>query len=236
MYVSPTPNIPRCAGICNQSNEWADMARCTKEESLETRSRILDAAENVFHAKGVAHTSLADIAEAADVTRGAIYWHFKNKSDLFDAMCDRVRLPMEAMVQAGAAETIDDPLGQLRANCLFVLHEAVNNCHCRKVFGILFHRCEYIDETEQILSRQQESFRNGTNTIERILRNAVAKKQLPNDLDTRLAANLFHASWGGLLNNWLFAPDSFDLAGDAERFVDACIDNLRSASSLLRPT
>jgi TetR/AcrR family acrAB operon transcriptional repressor len=210
------------------------MARCTKQEAQETRSRILDAAENVFHEQGVVSTSLADIAHAANVTRGAIYWHFKNKSDLFDAMCERVRLPMEAMVQAGADETASDPLGQLRTTCLFVLRQAALNEHTRKVFGILFHRCEYIDAADPIMSRQQESFRNGSANIQRILKNAVAKEQLSSELDISLAATMFHASWSGLLNNWLFSSESFDLGGDAERYVDACIDNLRHAPSLRR--
>lgn len=210
------------------------MARCTKEEAQETRNRILDAAEDVFHEQGVARTSLADIAAAADVTRGAIYWHFRNKSDLFDAMCERIRLPVETMVQASADQSADDPLGQLRATCLHVLREAAGNAHARKVFGILFHRCEYIDAADLIMSRQQESFHGCTDNIERILKNAVAKKQLPAELDTRLAANLFHASWSGLLNNWLFSPGSFDLARDAEKFVDACIGSLNHATSLRR--
>lgn len=208
------------------------MARCTKEEAQETRNRILDAAEDVFHRQGVARTSLAEIAAAANVTRGAIYWHFKNKDDLFDAMCARVRLPLEAMVQASADDIDGDPLGKLRATCLFVLNEAAANAQTRKVFCILFHRCEYIEGADLIMSRQQASFRQGSNNIEKILNNAVAKKQLPPDLDVALAATLFHASWSGLLNNWLFAPDSFDLASDAARLVDACIANLRHAPSL----
>ncbi|MDP1673909.1 MAG: TetR family transcriptional regulator, partial [Burkholderiales bacterium] len=57
------------------------MARRTKDEAVETRNQILDAAEKVFSARGVSRTSLADIAEAASVTRGAIYWHFKDKAD-----------------------------------------------------------------------------------------------------------------------------------------------------------
>ncbi|MBI1889929.1 MAG: TetR family transcriptional regulator [Burkholderiales bacterium] len=208
------------------------MARCTKEEAQETRNRILDAAENVFHEQGVARTSLEHIAQAADVTRGAIYWHFKNKSDLFDAMCERVRFPVEAMVQASADDKTGDPLGQLRNTCLFVLREAAENERTRKVFGILFHRCEYIDAADLIMSRQQQSFHRGTSNIERILKNAVAKGQLPADLDVRIAATMFHASWSGILNNWLFSPASFNLARDAARLVDACIDNLRHALTL----
>jgi putative PEP-CTERM system TPR-repeat lipoprotein len=65
------------------------MARRTKEEAQETRNRILDFAEHVFNEKGVSRTSLDDLARAAGVTRGAIYWHFRNKAELFDAMLAR---------------------------------------------------------------------------------------------------------------------------------------------------
>lgn len=208
------------------------MARSTKEEALETRNRILDAAENVFHAQGVVQTSLAEVAQAANVTRGAIYWHFKNKSDLFDAMCERVRLPMESMVEAGAEDVEPDPLGKLRDTCLFVLHEAVRNPHSRKVFDIIFHKCEFVDESDPIVIRQRECHLQGMENIERILRNAIARKQLPADLDVRLAGVTLHAAVDGLLNNWLFAPDSFNLDGNAERLIDACFDTLRYAPSL----
>jgi TetR/AcrR family acrAB operon transcriptional repressor len=208
------------------------MARCTKEESLETRSRILDAAEDVFYEKGVAHTSLAEVAQAANVTRGAIYWHFKNKSDLFVAMCERVSLPMEAMVKASADEFASDPLGQLRSACIFILREAMLNAHSRKVLAIMFHKCEFVDAADPIQVRQQESFHNGTANIERILGNAVKKAQLPSTLDTRLAAVMFHASLSGLLNNWLFSPVEFDLAQDAEKLIDACMTTLHAADSL----
>lgn len=211
------------------------MARCTKAEAQETRSRILDAAEEVFYAQGVTRTSLAEIAEAANVTRGAIYWHFKNKSDLFVAMCERVRLPMEAMVKASGNDQESDPLGQLRNNCVFILRETMLNEHSRKVFSIMFHKCEFVDAADPIQVRQQESFLNGTANIERILRNAVKKKQLPQNLDTRLAAIMFHASLSGLLNNWLFSPSGFDLAKNAEKMIDACIATISNGASLRQP-
>ena len=71
------------------------MARRTKEDALATRHQLLDAAERVFAEKGVSRTSLNDIAQAAGASRGAIYWHFKNKADLFNAMLERITLPME---------------------------------------------------------------------------------------------------------------------------------------------
>ncbi|HID8081069.1 TPA: TetR family transcriptional regulator, partial [Pseudomonas aeruginosa] len=49
------------------------MARKTKEESQKTRDGILDAAERVFLEKGVGTTAMADLADAAGVSRGAVY-------------------------------------------------------------------------------------------------------------------------------------------------------------------
>src|ERR1700682_3915435 len=90
------------------------MARRTKEEAQGTRHRLLDAAEHVFHEKGVAHASLEEIAAAAEVTRGAIYWHFKDKAELFDAMMQRVVLPVEEMLAHSDCCAEADPLEFLR--------------------------------------------------------------------------------------------------------------------------
>ncbi|MGN6056860.1 TetR family transcriptional regulator, partial [Pseudomonas aeruginosa] len=58
------------------------MARKTKEESQKTRDGILDAAERVFLEKGVGTTAMADLADAAGVSRGAVYGHYKNKIEV----------------------------------------------------------------------------------------------------------------------------------------------------------
>ncbi len=65
------------------------MARKTKLQALETRQQILNAAIWEFSARGVASTSLTDIANAAGVSRGAIYWHFKNKVELFNGVWEQ---------------------------------------------------------------------------------------------------------------------------------------------------
>jgi AcrR family transcriptional regulator len=64
--------------------------RWTRERRLEqTRSLLLDAAEEVFAEKGFMAASLDDIAFAAGYTKGAIYKHFTTKEDLFLAVSDR---------------------------------------------------------------------------------------------------------------------------------------------------
>nr|ADO32809.1 truncated multiple transferable resistance repressor [Neisseria gonorrhoeae] len=60
--------------------------RKTKTEALKTKEHLMLAALETFYRKGIARTSLNEIAQTAGVTRGALYWHFKNKEDLFDAL------------------------------------------------------------------------------------------------------------------------------------------------------
>jgi TetR/AcrR family acrAB operon transcriptional repressor len=86
------------------------VARRTKEEALATRNRLLDAAELLFQAQGVSQTTLQQIAQQAGATRGAIYWHFKDKADLFNAMMERVILPLEA----GPKATLRRPAATIR--------------------------------------------------------------------------------------------------------------------------
>ncbi|MFS1286578.1 TetR family transcriptional regulator [Pseudomonas piscis] len=71
------------------------MARKTAAEAARTRRRILEAASELFSREGVSSTTLDQIARQAGVTRGAIYWHFKGKQDLLDALFSEQTLPLE---------------------------------------------------------------------------------------------------------------------------------------------
>ena len=135
------------------------MARRTKEDALATRHRILDAAEQVFESQGVARTSLQQIAAAAGVTRGAIYWHFKDKAELFSAMMDRVLLPCEwAMDDAELIEEEQtDPLSAVTALALAPLEQLSTDERLRRVFTIAMHFTEYADEMSPVLTRCDEA-------------------------------------------------------------------------------
>ena len=80
------------------------MVRRTKEEAQETRAQIIEAAERAFYKRGVARTTLADIAELAGVTRGAIYWHFNNKAELVQALLDSLHETHDHLARASESE------------------------------------------------------------------------------------------------------------------------------------
>lgn len=202
------------------------MVRRTKQEALETRNRILDTAERVFQDKGVSRTSLADIAAAAGVTRGAIYWHFDNKADLFSAMLMRVTLPMEALTESAGAEDSDDPLGSVRACALEVLRRTATDPQCQRVFEIVSHKCEYVDEMAQLRARHLVGRGQCLARIEKGFRNAVRKGQLPQATDARRAAIGLHALIDGLIKNWVLDPAGFALGREAGKMIDCYISGL----------
>lgn len=199
---------------------------------MATRCRLLDSAERLFSRSGVSHTSLADIADAAGVTRGAIYGHFRNKADLFNAMLDRTRLPLEELIASLADAAEPDPLATIQRIMLICLRDSQCDVHRRLVFDIVFNRCELVDEMGPVLCRIRENAREGMSNIELGLINAKSRHQLPDSLDVRLAASMLHAQIGGLIRDSMLVPQRFDFVRDGERMVAAAFDMLRYSSAL----
>lgn len=202
------------------------MVRKTKEEALETRQRILVTAECIFHHKGVAHTSLHDIAEAAGVTRGAIYWHFKNKTDLIDAMLQQVVLPMEEAFRVQVEDTQLDPIEQLRSCNAIALRSLRDDERIRRIVEILFFKCEYVDETADMQRRHISSRALSLHRIENWIRSAIEAKLLSPDLDPAKQAISLHALTDGLLLNWLLVPESFDVVELGTQMTDIFLRGL----------
>ena len=202
------------------------MARNTKEEAQETRTRILDTAEQIFSEKGVSRTALSDIAEAAGVTRGAIYWHFKNKVDLFDAMMQRVTLPMEQITQRLSDTELEDPIAYIRASALNVLLRLAKDEQTRRVFDIMSNKCEYVDEMEALRARHHESCMECIGRVETGFKNAVKKGQLPMHVNTPRAARGMHALIEGMISNSLLDRHFISLTKDAEPIIDIYLSGL----------
>lgn len=211
------------------------MARRTKEEAQETRSRILDAAERVFYEKGVSGSCLEDIAGAAEVTRGAIYWHFKDKGELFDAMMQRVVLPAEEMLERAESGGEADPLQLLRRATIEVLVRTAQDPRMQRVFEIAYHKCEYVGDAIGVRARHIASQNECLKTIELGFHACVAGGQLPASVNPRVAAVGAMSLVSGLIANWVLDPASFPLKRHAEALVDIYFRGLVSTPAKPAP-
>jgi TetR/AcrR family acrAB operon transcriptional repressor len=203
------------------------MVRRTKQEALETRDGILDAAEHVFHERGVSRTSLQEIAQAAGVTRGAIYWHFKDKSDVFNAMMLRVTLPMEEAAKRTDDPLLTDPVAHLRDCFVDVLTKTANDPQVKRVFEIAMHKVEYVAEVQAVRDRHLQARDECHEHIERGLGVAMKRGQLSKRLPPKAAALGMHALIDGLLQNWMLDPSAFDLVKVGSQVIDTYLAGLR---------
>jgi TetR/AcrR family acrAB operon transcriptional repressor len=204
------------------------MPRRTKEEAQATRGSILDAAERVFHDKGVAHASLEDIATEAAVTRGAIYWHFRDKAELFDAMMQRVVLPVEEMLESAGGGGDADPLEVLRGATLAVLLRTAKDERTQRVFDIAYHKCEYVGDAAGVRERHVASQAQCLKAIERGFRACVKAGRLPKSVSPREAAIGAMSLVSGLISNWVLDRGGFSLKRHAAPLVDAYFRGLAS--------
>ena len=202
------------------------MARRTKEDALETRDQILDAAEHVFQRRGVSRTSLQEIAQEAGLTRGAIYWHFQNKADVFDAMLQRVTLPMVANFNSQPEAEAADPLQHVRRNVATAFHQTVHDQQVRRVFEVASHKVEYVDELQALRDRHIRERAECLVDLGRLLALAVQCGQLRPGVPVPSATVGLHSLIDGLMHNWLLNPESFDLEAVGAQALDTYLAGL----------
>jgi len=204
------------------------MVRRTKEEAAETREQVLDAAERVFRQRGVGHASLAEVADAAGVTRGAIYHHFASKAEVFEAMLARAEMPIDMAFDATRLP-VADPLAMVRDMAVKALQHLASSDRVRNIFEVAFLRCEYTDELAPVEQRHLHERAQCLTLSNGLLDQAVARGQLPAGTDTRMASRMLYAFIGGLMRDWVQAPDTFDMNVAAPQAVDLFLAGLRAA-------
>ena len=200
------------------------MARKTKQQAQETRQHILDVALRLFSQQGVSSTSLAEIAKAAGVTRGAIYWHFKNKSDLFSEIWELAKPNIDELETEYQAKFPDDPLSVLREILIYVLETTVTEERRRLLMEIIFHKCEFVGEIASVQLVERSLCLENYDRIEKTLRHCMDVNMLPENLNTRRVAVIMRSYISGIMENWLFAPESFDLKNEARHYVAVLLE------------
>lgn len=76
------------------------MARKTKAEAEKTRRDILRAALDLFYEKGYSKTTFDEIAKRINLTKGAVYWHFRNKPDIVSALIKEAFERVTAVIES----------------------------------------------------------------------------------------------------------------------------------------
>lgn len=201
------------------------MARKTKEEAQKTRDLILDAAEFVFCEKGVTHATMADIAERAGVSRGAVYGHYKNKIEVALEMCRRA-LDKPSLFEKRAE--YDSPLVFLRALYLEFLRGYVESGSLQRVLEIMYCKCEESEENRPILDLKESWESQCQQDCMSVMEQAISKGELPVNLGVSLACMYLDSLVNGLCGSILSSVSrQSDFWQNTERILDTGLDALK---------
>ena len=195
------------------------MVKKTKAEALKTRQLLIDTAIAQFAARGVTNTTLNDIADAAQVTRGAIYWHFENKIQLFNEIWLQQPALSELITIDLTAEWQNNPLRLMREKLILGIQYIATNPRQRALMQILYHKCEF---HEEMLSEQyiREKIGFSHPQMRSLLIQAIARGQLSPSLDLDVILIILHGCFSGIVKNWLMNQGQYDLFSQAPALVD----------------
>lgn len=216
------------------------MVRKTKAEAEQTREALLDAAETIFFEKGVARTTLGEIACAAGLTRGALYWHFRNKAEVVKALIDRVELPIDRFLTEIAEARPEERNLLPRMRDLFkqVYSDLAESEKHQKVFTILIQGTELVGEMQPLQDHFDAKDRAFSSALCRVLERCRRNGELAPAAEPVIVANAIHAFFIGIL--MLVLRNHVDvrlcLSRDAPAMIDLFFAGLARGSDMGTPT
>lgn len=196
----------------NISTKSLGSRRKNSEMSEETRQKIVEAAENVFCEKGVCNSTIEDIALMAGMTRGAVYWHFRDKHEILLAVLKSVRFPIEDI---SPGQSFEDSCNRIKAAFL----ETIKIPHALRVAKILLHTSDLTDNQSPVHLRLTSIRLHLKTYFEQVLKSAMLNGELPKDIDEKelhaLAVTL-RAVITGLLFELMLELDEKKLASEID--------------------
>ncbi|WP_336340608.1 acrEF/envCD operon transcriptional regulator [Enterobacter cloacae] len=201
------------------------MARKKKAEAQQTRQQLIEAAIGQFATRGVTNTTLTDIADAAKVTRGAVYWHFTSKTEIFNAIWEQ-QLPLRDLIRDRLSlSEKDDPLLMLREQFITALQYIAREPRQWALLQILYHKCEF---TSDMVSEYEIRKRIGFNNdfLRATLERCISRNIISSQVNVDLTLIVFHGFFSGIIKNWLMNNDSFNLYQQAPALVDNILATL----------
>ena len=160
------------------------------------------------------------------MSRGAIYWHFKDKSDLFNAMMERVTLPLELAFNGLGNDTLRDPLVHIRGVLFDALQQIVTDARLRRVFEIATQKVEYVDELHAIATRHLAVRGGFLAKMRDCLEQAAVAQDFCLFIPAETAAHGLHALVDGMIQNWLLDTTAFDLRQGGGQVIDVYLEGL----------
>ncbi len=177
------------------------MARRTKEEAQQTREAILFASLDMFCEKGYTRTTFDEIAKKINLTKGAIYWHFRNKPDIIKALIIEAFERNQAVINREIPEvkTLSDLLRYFKYEAQMVQDIAI----FRKFLFFVMYQMEWSEglfNTLNISGPINQIKKYHHEMIIKVLTDSIQKGEINKDTDVAITAQIITALWDGILH------------------------------------
>lgn len=192
--------------------------RRTKEDAEKTRLKVIEAALEQFSKTGYSRTTLAMIADAAGFSRGPIYWHFKNKDELYEAVLHYSQEPLEHLVAQSTA-LADTPLEAIRYLIAHWFSLLIENRWHRQSFEILLNKTELTSEVAGTMRRERRLTRAIVHCLASHISLARERGELGGEQPAEDCAALLYSALMGITQTWMADPKLFSLKKNAAFFT-----------------
>lgn len=182
----------------------------------ETKDKILYSALELFSEKGYDSSSISEICKKAEITKGALYWHFKDKLALYKELIDVVLKGVIGEAHALINEA-DSPIERLRLfnkNLLNLMHvqEFYQKALLMFLRELRTERVADLNDSLEILDKQYN--------FEKVFSAAIEAKELTGNLTSKEYLDLYRSILGSLVINWLVDGKKFDLCKTGEKYFE----------------
>ena len=196
--------------------------RRTKEDAEQTRLKIIAAALELFSKNGYSNTTLAMIADEAGFSRGPIYWHFKNKDELYQAVLSFSQEPLEKLIEQ-SRDMKEQPTAAIRHFISEWFRLLLENRWHRQSFEILLNKTELTERMAEVIKRERELTQN----IVQLLRMLIEATDAHLTSTAESKALFLYSSLMGITHSWLFSPQLIGLQDRQQWFTERLLALLK---------
>ena len=200
--------------------------RRTKDDAEQTREEILNAATYVFGEKGFSRSTLDEIAKKANVTRGAIYWHFKNKGEIFDAIHTRLHHDFMSIVKDTLSVKSANPVEQLKKLCIQLMQDLEHDELKKQAVILFLIKTDYSGELAIYKEKHRKDKTESMVIFQNSFISGMAKNIISKNYDPEALSLSVVCLMRGMLLEYLLQPEYFDINTRSEQIFNILFDNL----------
>ena len=188
---------PAAGGILNFRDKGEIMAS-------DIREKIIDASWELFHEKGFGETTINDIINKADISKGTFYYYFRSKDNLLDTLSEILDREYERLRK-------EEPEGMSSFDKLmwvnYEVHEFIQRNIDYRLFSYLYS-AQIIKETgSSLLDRNRYYF----SYIEKIMEEGRKSGEFTDDMSLSEMVKFFSMGERALITEWCMNNGNFDL-------------------------